>query len=109
MGSAGSREPRVRQGLWLREWSAPLIENPDYKEVAAPLIPNPEYKGDWKPRKIKNEAFFVDDFPAKTLAPMGAVAVEIWTMSGGIRMDSFALLRRERGQGLCEGQLGPQA
>ena len=72
------------------EWSAPLIENPDFKgKWAAPLIPNPEYKGDWKPRKIKNEAFFVDDFPAKTLAPMGAVAVEIWTMSGGIRMDNF--------------------
>ena len=72
------------------DWSPPLVENPDYKgKWSPPLIPNPEYKGEWKPRKIENKAYFFDEFPAKTLTPMGAIAVEIWTMSGGIRMDNF--------------------
>lgn len=71
------------------EWQRPNKPNPAYKgKWNAPLIDNPAYKGEWKPRQIKNPDYFVDEHPAR-LPKMSAVAVEVWTTNGGIRMDNF--------------------
>ncbi|CAM9538375.1 unnamed protein product, partial [Discosporangium mesarthrocarpum] len=65
--------------------------NPLYQgKWVAPLIDNPDYKGPWAPRKIPNPAFFEDVLPSD-LAPMAGVAVEIWTVDGGIWMDNFVV------------------
>ena len=73
-------------------WERPMVANPDFKgKWSAPMIDNPEYKGEWAPEQIDNEAFFEDDDPVASFLPIGAVAVEIWTMSGGIHFDNIYL------------------
>jgi calnexin len=73
-------------------WSPPLIPNPDYKgKWTAPLIANPAYKGPWKPRQVPNPGHFFEGSPVTRLAPMTAVAVEVWTVNGGIHLDNFAI------------------
>jgi len=73
------------------EWKRPEIENPEYKgKWSAPMIDNPEYKGPWKAKQIPNPNFFEDKAP-HNMAKIGAVAVEIWTTSGDIRMDNFII------------------
>ena len=49
------------------------------------------YIGVWAPRKIKNDAYFVDPSPYNSIAPMSAIAVEVWTVSAGILFDNFAV------------------
>lgn len=74
------------------EWKRPEIANPAYKgKWTAPLIDNPKYKGPWKARQIPNPDYDEDLEPAKNMAPMSAVAVEVWTMSGGIRIDNVVI------------------
>lgn len=51
---------------------------------------NPLYKGEWKPRQISNPDFFEDLRPAD-VAPIGGVAIEVWTTNGGFHFDNFAL------------------
>lgn len=71
-------------------WKRPMKKNPDYKgKWTAPMIPNPEYKGEWSPRKIPNPDYFEDSDPVKSLADIGGVAVEIWTMSDGMVFDNI--------------------
>merc|ERR1719498_2011150 len=57
------------------------------------MIDNPEYIGVWSPRQIANPNYFSEETHPeafKTLvAPIGGVAVEIWTMSGGIHFDNI--------------------
>ncbi|KAG7382766.1 hypothetical protein PHYPSEUDO_004340 [Phytophthora pseudosyringae] len=73
------------------EWKQPTKANPAYKgKFYAPYIPNPAYKGEWKPRNIPNPIYFEDDHPAR-LDPIGALAVEVWTMTEGIMFDNFWL------------------
>uniref|UniRef100_A0A7S2R6Y9 Calnexin n=1 Tax=Rhizochromulina marina TaxID=1034831 RepID=A0A7S2R6Y9_9STRA len=73
------------------EWTRPIIDNPAYKgKWVAPLIDNPAYKGLWKARQIDNPAYFEDMHPHR-MAPIGALAVEVWTTFGGIRMDNFLI------------------
>ncbi|CEG41016.1 calnexin [Plasmopara halstedii] len=73
------------------EWKRPTKANPAYKgKFFAPYIPNPAYKGEWKPRKIPNPNYFEDEHPAR-LDPIGALAIEVWTMSDGITFDNFWL------------------
>eukprot|EP01052_Picozoa_sp_SAG31_P006824 SAG31_NODE_318_length_17799_cov_79.857571_13_plen_91_part_00 len=67
-----------------------MIPNPDYKgKWHAPQIDNPEYKGEWSPRQIENPGYFVDETPLKSTAKIGAIAIEIWTMSNGIFFDNM--------------------
>lgn len=74
-------------GVWERSTKA----NPAFKgKWYAPLVPNPAFKGEWEPRKIPNPAYFEDPHPAH-LDPIGALAVEVWTMSDGITFDNFWL------------------
>lgn len=73
------------------EWTRPTKANPAFKgKWKAPRIPNPEYKGPWAPRLIDNPEYFEDEHPAR-LDPIGALAVEVWTMSEGIVFDNFWL------------------
>ena len=68
-------------------WSKPMIANPEYKgKWSAKMIENPLYVGEWSPAQIENPHFFEDMNPAK-LPSMGAIAVEVWTMTGGMAFD----------------------
>ena len=62
-----------------------MIKNPEYKgKWVRPMMDNPDYKGEWKPRRIENPNFFeMESFASnpKGLEKIGAVAVEVWTMS----------------------------
>ncbi|DBA04822.1 TPA: hypothetical protein N0F65_004459 [Lagenidium giganteum] len=83
--------PKCEKVSGCGEWERPTKANPAYKgKWKAPLIPNPAYKGEWEPRKIKNPAYFEDAHPAR-MDPIGALAIEVWTMSEGITFDNFWL------------------
>ncbi|MCL4122069.1 UNVERIFIED_CONTAM: hypothetical protein GTU68_017906 [Idotea baltica] len=73
------------------KWKEPLIDNPNYKgKWKAPMIDNPNYKGKWTPRKIHNPDFFEDLEPFK-MTSIGAVGLELWSMSDGIYFDNFLI------------------
>jgi calnexin len=98
----------------------PNKKNPAYKgKWRAPKIPNPAYIGPWAPRKIPNPNFFVDEHPSQlpaivrgislnlgtgrcacvtwidVVCVQAAVAIEIWTMSGGIMFDNILVSHDE--------------
>jgi len=79
------------------EWKRPQKKNPAYKgKWSAPKIDNPAYKGEWSPKQIDNPNFFEDKEPHK-MAPIAAVAIEVWTMSKGMQFDNFYVGRDEAG------------
>jgi calnexin len=83
--------PKCESAVGCGEWQRPTKANPDFKgKWYAPMVPNPAYKGEWEPRKIPNPDYFEDAHPAR-LDPIGALAVEVWTMSDGITFDNFWL------------------
>ncbi|XP_037086837.1 calnexin-like [Pollicipes pollicipes] len=72
-------------------WSAPTIDNPAYKgKWRAPMIDNPAYKGKWAPRRIENPHYFEDTEPFK-MTSIGAVGVELWSMSDNIYFDNVLI------------------
>jgi len=74
------------------EWTPRMIVNPEYKgKWSAPMIINENYSGVWKPKRIPNPAFFTQDDVAAHIAPIGAIAVEIWTMTRGIAYDNIII------------------
>ena len=74
------------------EWVQKKIPNPEYKgKWSAPLIDNPDYVGEWSPRKIDNPNFYEDKHPARSLDPIGAVAIEILAGDDGITFDNIYL------------------
>jgi calnexin len=74
------------------KWDPPTIKNPLYKGPwAAPLIPNPTFIGPWFPKKVPNPAYFTDPNPVASLAPITALAVEVWTVTAAILFDNFVL------------------
>eukprot|EP00752_Nemacystus_decipiens_P005999 g5417.t1 len=75
------------------KWEKPLIANPAYKgKWSPPKIDNPDYSGEWKPRKIPNPAYFeVEGTEPSRMAPMTGLAIEIWTVDGGIWLDNFVV------------------
>lgn len=75
-------------------WTAPLIDNPDYKGPwYPPMIANPAYKGEFVPRQIDNPEYFEDKEPWKSLAPIGAVALELWSMDKDVLFDNILITR----------------
>lgn len=77
------------------EWVRPHKPNPAYRgKWSPPLVDNPAYKGEWSPRLVPNPAFF-ESQGVKDLAPITAVAVEVWTMSAGIMFDNFLITSDE--------------
>jgi hypothetical protein len=72
------------------EWKRPFKANPDYKgKWYAPQIDNPAYKGVWAPRKIPNPGYFEDKAPVKSLAKIGGIGIELWTMTEDILFDNI--------------------
>ncbi|KAF9387930.1 hypothetical protein CPC16_006773 [Podila verticillata] len=72
-------------GDWIAasgKWSAPMIDNPDYKGV-------------WAPRKIPNPSFFEDKHPSN-FDKIGAVGFEIWTMQKDILFDNIYIGHSEK-------------
>ena len=70
------------------KWERPLKSNPEYKGPwVHPLIDNPSYVGEWAPRQIDNPSYFQDLQPS-SMAPIGGVALEIWTMQAGTLLDN---------------------
>jgi len=70
-------------------WKANQIPNPAYKgKWETPLIDNPAYKGEWKPKQIPNPNYFEMKDPHK-IEPIGAIGIELWTMTDGIMFDNF--------------------
>ena len=71
------------------EWIRPKTHNPDYKgKWYPPMVDNPDYVGPWAPKKIPNPNHFEDKTPLANVGSVGAVAMEIWTMSKGIVIDN---------------------
>ena len=96
-----------------------MIKNPAFKGVwKAPRIANPAYKGNtfmfvlficrcnkcnsiitcmyvgpWTPRQIPNPGYFEDLTPAVSMAPIAALAVEVWTINAGMHFDNFIIAR----------------
>ena len=60
-----------------------------------PTHPSPAYRrppqGIWKPRKIKNPDYFEEPNPVDRLTPIGAIGLELWTMSENVVFDNFIL------------------
>lgn len=85
------RNPKCDAAPGCGPWQRPSKKNPAYKgRWAAPLVPNPAYKGVWKARQVPNPAFFTDDALHRLSGGrIGGVAVEVWTMNGGIWMTDF--------------------
>jgi len=82
--------PKCKKGCGY--WSPRLLTNPKYKgKWEPPMIPNPDYSGPWQPRQIPNPEHFRDDHPLSKVAPVGGIAIEVWTMSPGISFDNVAL------------------
>lgn len=76
------------------EWKRPMIDNPDYKgKWIHPMIDNPDYVGEWSPAQIPNPEYFSEETHPEAfhtlVAPIGGVAIEIWTMSSGIHFDNI--------------------
>ncbi|KAL5968922.1 Calreticulin [Taenia solium] len=70
------------------EWTAPMIDNPDYKGEWHPkMIPNPAYRGEWKPPQIPNPDHFEDsELYARTFAYIG---LDLWQVKSGTIFDNF--------------------
>ncbi|GAM18605.1 hypothetical protein SAMD00019534_017800 [Acytostelium subglobosum LB1] len=82
--------PKCEDGM-CGKWEAPMIANPLYKgKWSAPMIDNPEYKGPWKARQIANPGYFEVENPY-IVEKIGAVGIEVWTMSSGILFDNFII------------------
>jgi len=74
------------------KWKAPMVANPKFKgKWRAPYIDNPNYKGKWRPRRIPNPDFFEDKNPFASMSPIGAVGLEIWSMSDNIFFDNIII------------------
>ncbi|KAL0484275.1 calnexin [Acrasis kona] len=72
------------------EWRPQQVPNPLYKgKWVAQKIKNPQYIGEWKPRLIDNSDYYVVE--NWDVDPIGAVAIEVWTMQGGIVLDNFLI------------------
>jgi len=72
-------------------WERPSIKNPKYMgKWRPPMIENPNYKGKWRPRMIENPEFFEDVNPYK-MTPIGAIGLELWSMSDNILFDNFII------------------
>lgn len=83
--------PKCESAPGCGPWKAPTKKNPKYKgKWRPPLIENPNYKGKWSPKKIPNPDFFEDKTPYK-MTTIGAVGLELWSMSDEIAFDNFII------------------
>lgn len=72
-------------------WKAPMKANPKFKgKWRAAMVDNPNYRGKWRPRRIPNPDFFEDKYPFN-MASIGAVGIELWSMSDNILFDNIII------------------
>ncbi|GFR44212.1 hypothetical protein Agub_g5399 [Astrephomene gubernaculifera] len=85
--------PRCKVGCG--PWRRPLKPNPAFKGAwKPPHIPNPKYKGPWVQKRIPNPDFYTDPEPLRSgVAPIGGVALELWTVDSGYMFDNILLTR----------------
>lgn len=77
------------------KWERPMKLNPRFKGVyKRRMIRNPEYKGPWFPRFIKNPEYYEEKHPER-LGKFGGLAIDIWTMQGGIAFDNILISHDE--------------
>jgi len=89
------QNPNCENAAGCGPWTAPLVENPNFKgKWQPPTVSNPNYKGKWTRRKIPNPNYFEDKEPFK-MTPIGAVGIEIWTMSDLVLFDNFIVSDQE--------------
>jgi hypothetical protein len=82
--------PKCAEADGCGEWKRPTKYNIAYKgKWYAPQVDNPAYKGVWAPRKIPNPEYFEDLTPVKSLAKIGGVGIELWTMTEDILFDNL--------------------
>ncbi|ESO01982.1 hypothetical protein HELRODRAFT_184962 [Helobdella robusta] len=83
--------PRCASAPGCGAWKVPQIKNPKYKgKWEVPMIDNPNYKGKWSPRTIPNPDYFEDNQPFR-MSPIGAIGLELWSMSNDIVFDNFII------------------
>ena len=108
------KRPKKPNPAYKGKWSAPMIDNPEYKVrknsasnltgVIRSMIAkffttrkcaltwNTHYvQGVWKPRKIPNPMYFLDETPLKNVGKIGGVGIEIWTMDQGYFFDNILI------------------
>ena len=69
-----------------------LIPSFSYKGKWHPsLISNPAYKGKWKPGRIPNPDYYHDADPFARMTAIGAVGIELWSMSSDIYFDNVLI------------------
>jgi calnexin len=84
--------PKCKDAPGCGPWTRPQIKNPLYKgKWSPPMIDNPAYKGIWKPRRIENPNYFEDAEPFRRMTPIGALGLELWSMTDEIAFDNFFL------------------
>lgn len=67
----------------------PRLQNvPLFGKVRPAVLRYLLVQGIWAPRKIDNPDYFDDPTPLKNIAPIGGVALEIWTMDEGYFFDN---------------------
>jgi calreticulin len=78
------------------EWTAPMIDNPDYKGPwKAKLIDNPAYKGPWVHPKVPNPDYFEDD-SIYAFDSLAGVGIEIWQVKSGTTFDNILVTDDEK-------------
>ncbi|KAG2434307.1 hypothetical protein HYH02_012329 [Chlamydomonas schloesseri] len=85
--------PKCKVGCGV--WKRPLKPNPAYKGAwKPPVIDNPAYKGPWTQRRIPNPDYYEDSSPlTSSVAPIGGVALELWTVDSGYMFDNLLVTR----------------
>ena len=77
------------------KWERPMKANPRFRgRYERRKIPNPNYKGPWFPRFVKNPEYFEEKHPER-LRNFGGLAIDIWTMQGGIAFDNILISHDE--------------
>jgi calreticulin len=72
------------------EWTAPQIDNPEYKGVwTAKKIPNPAYKGPWVHPEIDNPEYKDDPKVHAVCNPCSHVGFELWQVKAGTIFDDI--------------------
>uniref|UniRef100_A0A915JB46 Calnexin n=1 Tax=Romanomermis culicivorax TaxID=13658 RepID=A0A915JB46_ROMCU len=87
------KNPKCEKSAGCGKWTPPMIKNPEYKgKWKAPMINNPAYQGKWLPRRIPNPEYFELTSAFEELEPIGAIGLELWTMTDGIAFDNFLIV-----------------
>ncbi|MBN3295985.1 CALX protein, partial [Amia calva] len=83
--------PACKHVIGCGPWIPPMISNPAYRgKWKTSMITNPNYQGQWHPRLIPNPEYVEEGEGAPPVrpAPVGAVGLELWALTGGVLFDN---------------------